>query len=60
MVMGYFDNSVKNKNNLDPTQTVRFGEPTYDEMMIGWIEYTVDWQTIKPPAAQSVGGATQK
>jgi hypothetical protein len=30
---------------------VRFGEPTYDEMMIGWIEYTVDGQSLKPSAA---------
>jgi len=51
MVTGYLDNSVKNKNNPDPTQTVRFGEPTYDEMMIGWIEYTVDGQSLKPVAA---------
>jgi mono/diheme cytochrome c family protein len=51
MVTGYLDNSVRNKNNPDPTQTVRFGEPTYDEMMIGWVEYTVDGQTIKTNAA---------
>ncbi len=59
-VTGYLDNSAKNKNNPDPTQAVRFGEPTYDEMRMGWIEYTVDGQSIKPAAALSVGGATQK
>jgi len=41
MVTGYLDNSAKNKNNPDPARAVRFGEPTYDEMMIGWIEYSV-------------------
>jgi hypothetical protein len=46
IVTGYFDNSAKNKNNPDPRQSVRFGEPTYDEMMIGWIEYTVDSQPV--------------
>jgi hypothetical protein len=44
MVTGYFDNSTGNKYNPDPTKPVRFGEPTYDDMMIGWIEYTVDSQ----------------
>jgi hypothetical protein len=47
MVTGYFDNSGRNKNNLDPEQEVRYGEPTYDEMMIGWIEYVVDGQSHK-------------
>src|SRR5262245_53464293 len=60
MVTGYFDNSGRNKNKLDPEQEVRFGEPTYDEMMIGWIEYTVDGQSLKPAAAPSVRGVTQK
>ncbi|HYL97574.1 MAG TPA: thiol-disulfide isomerase [Blastocatellia bacterium] len=41
-VTGYFDNSPKNKFNPDPTKAVRFGEPTYDEMMIGFLDYIVD------------------
>jgi len=44
MVTGYFDNSSRNKNNPDPWQEVRYGEPTYDEMMVSFIEYTVDGQ----------------
>jgi Copper type II ascorbate-dependent monooxygenase, C-terminal domain len=44
LVTGYFDNSVKNKFNPDPTQWVRFGQPTYDEMMAGFINYTIDAQ----------------
>ncbi len=60
LVTGYLDNSAKNKNNPDPAQAVRFGEPTYDEMMIGWIEYTVDSQSLKPAAALSVSSATQQ
>ncbi len=35
----HFDNSEKNKNNPDPTQTVRWGDQTWQEMMIGWIDY---------------------
>src|SRR5262249_17772223 len=42
----YLDNSVKNKTNPEPTLAVRFGEPTYDEMMTGFIEYTVDKQSL--------------
>jgi mono/diheme cytochrome c family protein len=60
MVTGYFDNSARNKKNNDPEQEVRFGEPTYDEMMIGLIEYSVDGQALKPAAAPSVKGVTQK
>jgi hypothetical protein len=53
IVTGYFDNSAKNKYNPNPAVPVRFGEPTYDDMMIGWIEYTVDKQSgsDKPDAA---------
>ncbi len=60
LVTGYLDNSGRNKYNPDPAQAVRFGEPTYDEMMIGFIEYTVDSQSLKPAAALSVSSATQK
>lgn len=39
IVSAVFDNSAKNKLNPDPTKTVRFGEPTYDEMLVGFIDY---------------------
>ncbi|MCI0665353.1 MAG: cytochrome c [Acidobacteria bacterium] len=51
VVTGYFDNSTKNKFNPDPTKSVRWGEPTYDEMLIGWIDYTVDNKSLKPATA---------
>jgi len=41
-VTGYFDNSAKNKLNPDPTKAVRHGEPTYDEMMMGFMEYIAE------------------
>jgi hypothetical protein len=53
MVTGYFDNSTKNKYNPDPTKAVRYGEPTYDEMMIGWMDYTVDKEAAKPATASN-------
>ena len=53
VVTAYFDNSEKNKYNPDPKQSVRFGEPTYDDMMIGWIDYTKD-NAAKPAFASSM------
>jgi mono/diheme cytochrome c family protein len=53
MVTGYYDNSAKNKYNPDPTKNVRYGEPTYDEMMIGWIDYTNDKETASPVTAKN-------
>jgi hypothetical protein len=41
IVTAHFDNSAKNKYNPDPTKAVRWGDPSYDEMMIGWMEYVV-------------------
>ncbi len=37
--IGTYDNSSKNKFNPDPTQTIRWGEKTTDEMMQGRIFY---------------------
>ncbi|MFN0087733.1 MAG: thiol-disulfide isomerase [Blastocatellia bacterium] len=34
-----FDNSEKNQYNPDPTRTVRWGDQTWEEMMIGWYTY---------------------
>lgn len=59
-VTGYFDNSAKNKYNPDPTQAVRFGEPTYDDMMIGWMDYTVDSQVLGPVEAIHRGASDRK
>ncbi|MCI0487558.1 MAG: heme-binding domain-containing protein [Blastocatellia bacterium] len=38
--VAYFDNSEKNKFNPDPTKEVRWGDQTWEEMMIGWFTYT--------------------
>jgi peroxiredoxin len=34
-----YDNSVKNPNNPDATIPVLWGDQTWEEMMIGWIDY---------------------
>ena len=33
----YFDNSSENLANPDPEQTVRWGDQTWEEMMIGYV-----------------------
>ncbi len=37
-----WDNSAANPNNPDPAQTVRWGEPTTDEMMYGYLSFIDD------------------
>jgi len=39
---GTFDNSDKNPYNPDPTAEVRWGEQTWDEMMIGWVDFAYE------------------
>src|SRR5262249_37049327 len=38
----HFDNSAKNLNNPDPTALVKWGDQTWEEMMIGWMDFTYD------------------
>jgi peroxiredoxin/mono/diheme cytochrome c family protein len=40
--VAHFDNSADNPNNPDPTRAVYWGDQTWEEMMIGWIDYFVD------------------
>ena len=36
--IAHFDNSAKNPNNPDPTAAVRWGDQTWEEMMVGWVD----------------------
>jgi hypothetical protein len=38
----HFDNSANNPYNPDPTKDVRWGDQTWEEMMIGWFSVSVD------------------
>ncbi len=38
----WYDNSKSNPFNPDPTKTVRFGEQTFEEMMIGYFDWIPD------------------
>jgi hypothetical protein len=50
VVTAHFDNSERNKYNPDPSKTVRFGDPTYDEMMIGYFDFVS--KNARPIAAK--------
>jgi hypothetical protein len=49
--VAHFDNSPNNKYNPDAAKEVRWGPQTWEEMMIGWFDYTVENEKI--PAAPS-------
>ncbi|MGH9752256.1 MAG: alkyl hydroperoxide reductase, partial [Blastocatellia bacterium] len=51
--VAHYDNSAKNKFNPDPTQTVRWGDQTWEEMMIGWYTYARADEPQKAPAVSS-------
>ena len=40
--VAHFDNSEGNRNNPDPTKDVRWGDQTWEEMMIGWMDFVYD------------------
>ncbi len=47
--LAHFDNSTKNPVNPDPTRPVHWGDQTWQEMMIGYIDYIDD----APPEAKA-------
>jgi hypothetical protein len=54
--IAHYDNSSKNKFNPDPTREVRWGDQTWEEMMIGWYTYTRAGE--QPKAAASEGSTS--
>ena len=46
--LAHYDNSTSNKYNPDPTKAVRWGDQTWEEMMIGWMSFVYD----NPPPAK--------
>jgi hypothetical protein len=54
----HFDNSPNNPANPDPKKAIRFGEQSWDEMMIGFFDVAVDFNTnpmdlVKPKKSAS-------
>lgn len=52
--IAHFDNSANNPANPDPTKPVRWGEQTWEEMMIGWMN--MSWETPATKSASAGGG----
>jgi hypothetical protein len=48
--VAHFDNSTNNKYNPDSTKAVRWGDQTWEEMMIGWMSFVWD---SPPPATKA-------
>jgi len=48
-VIAHYDNSTANKFNPDPSKDVRWGDQTWEEMMIGFFSTVVD-RPVAPPA----------
>jgi hypothetical protein len=46
--VAWYDNSSKNPHNPDPTSAVRWGDQTYDEMMVGFFDVAVPANVDKP------------
>jgi hypothetical protein len=48
--VAHFDNSAGNKYNPDPTKEVKWGDQTWEEMMIGWFDYMRADNSLKASA----------
>lgn len=51
--VAWFDNSANNPRNPDAKETVRWGEQSWEEMMIGWFD-------VLAPAGQTLSSATRR
>ncbi len=52
----WYDNSTSNPANPNPKKTVRWGQQTYDEMHLGYVEYIIAGADGKVPAKIPTGG----
>ncbi|AGA25695.1 c-type cytochrome [Singulisphaera acidiphila] len=50
--LAHFDNSEENPANPDPSVAVRWGEQTFDEMMIGFIDFDEESPSLNSVAVQ--------
>jgi peroxiredoxin len=50
----HFDNSADNPANPDPTKSIHWGDQTWDEMMIGYMDFYWD----QPPGAAKAAAAS--
>jgi hypothetical protein len=59
VVVAHYDNSINNKFNPDPTATVRWGPQTWEEMMIGYLDYTLDKQDLRKAQPQAASSSSR-
>jgi hypothetical protein len=52
--VAHFDNSPNNKFNPDPSKDVKWGDQTWEEMMMGWFTYTVP--VAQAPSSTAANG----
>jgi len=50
----HYDNGQNNHSNPDPSRTIRWGEPSEEEMMSGWIDYIVVPPTVGSASAAHI------
>jgi mono/diheme cytochrome c family protein len=60
MCVAHYDNSINNKFNPDPTKEVRWGAQTWEEMMIGYLDYTLDKQDLRKAQPQAASSSSSK
>jgi hypothetical protein len=51
-VTAHYDNSAANRLNPDPTATIRWGDQTWEEMMIGFFTYSVEGTSVPRTASR--------
>ena len=54
--VAHFDNSARNKYNPDPSKEVRWGDQTWEEMMIGWFDYVNEKENLTQETARAAAG----
>jgi peroxiredoxin len=57
--VAHFDNSENNLSNPDPTQTVRWGDQTWNEMMIGYFDVAVPVEVLGLGSSKPTGRRSQ-
>lgn len=56
----HYDNSANNRSNPDPSRNIRWGEPSAEEMMSGWIDYIQAPQPLSLAIAPVTAVTTSK
>ena len=56
----HFDNSENNLSNPDPTKTVRWGDQTWNEMMIGYFDVAIPTEVLGLSISKSTSRTSQQ